>query len=105
MLWPIFHRRNIIKDNTYIKNHFTAFAGSYLLEELQNEGLCHIPGQISHIPTREVKRWQNQVLVKQEVVCRQRLGTGLAFSQHDLNAAMWGKKNLTWKCCHFVLCR
>lgn len=32
-----------------INYHFTAFAGSYLCEELQNEGLGDIPGQIPHI--------------------------------------------------------
>lgn len=32
-----------------IDYHFTALAGSYLCEDLQNEGLCYIPGQIPHI--------------------------------------------------------
>lgn len=36
--------------NTHINYHFTALAGSYLCEDLQNEGFCDIPGQIPHIP-------------------------------------------------------
>lgn len=32
-----------------INYHFTALAGSYLCEDLQNEGLGDIPGQIPHI--------------------------------------------------------
>lgn len=32
-----------------INYHFTALAGSYLCEDLQNKGLGDIPGQIPHI--------------------------------------------------------
>lgn len=37
-------------DNTHINYHFTALAGSYLCEDLQDKGLGDISGQIPHIP-------------------------------------------------------
>ena len=36
---------------THIYYHFTAFAGSDLAKQLQDEGFCHVPGQIPHIPS------------------------------------------------------
>lgn len=42
--------------NTHINYHFTTLAGSYLCEDLQNEGLGDIPGQIPHIPAQG-ERW------------------------------------------------
>lgn len=41
------------EDNTHINYHFTALAGSYLCEDLQNEGLGDIPRQIPHIPANK----------------------------------------------------
>lgn len=35
---------------THIYNHFTAFAGSDLAKQLQDEGFCHVPGQVPNIP-------------------------------------------------------
>lgn len=40
------------KWQTYIYYHFTALAGSDLAKQLQDEGFCHIPGQIPHIPLK-----------------------------------------------------
>lgn len=37
---------------TYINYHFTALARSYLCEDLQDEGLGDIPGQVPHIPAK-----------------------------------------------------
>lgn len=34
----------------YLCDHFTAFAWSYLGEELQDQNFCYIPGEVSHIP-------------------------------------------------------
>lgn len=41
------------EDDTHINYHFTALAGSYLCEDLQNKGLGDIPGQIPHIPANK----------------------------------------------------
>lgn len=47
---------------TYIYYHFTALAGSNLAEQLQDEGLCHIPGQIPNISLKNkhilVMEWE-----------------------------------------------
>lgn len=67
------HHTVYSRDNsTHIDYHFTALAGAYLCEDLQNEGLGDIPGQIPHIPAKG-KRWGSWALVKQEVACKQRL--------------------------------
>lgn len=67
------HHTVYSRDNsTHIDYHFTALAGAYLCEDLQNEGLGDIPGQIPHIPAKG-ERWGSWALVKQEVACKQRL--------------------------------
>lgn len=38
---------------TYIYYHFTTLTGPNLAEQLQDEGFCHIPGKISHIPRQK----------------------------------------------------
>lgn len=60
-------------ETTHIDYHFTALAGSNLCEDLQDEGLGDIPGQIPHIPADKGHRWWDWVFVKQEVACKQRL--------------------------------
>lgn len=47
-----------IMDNTHINYHFTALAGSNLCENLQNEGLSDIPGQVPHIPADKGKEME-----------------------------------------------
>lgn len=37
----------------YLCDHFTAFARPDLGEELQNQNLCYILGEVSHIPGGE----------------------------------------------------
>lgn len=37
--------------STHVDDHFAALAGSDLGENLQDEGLGHVPGQIPHVPT------------------------------------------------------
>lgn len=34
----------------YLCDHFTTFARPNLGEELQNQNLCYIPGEVSHVP-------------------------------------------------------
>lgn len=41
---------------THIYNHFTALAGSDLAEQLQDQGLGYVPGQIPHIPKHKHKQ-------------------------------------------------
>lgn len=36
--------------STHVDDHFAALAGSDLGENLQDEGLGHVPGQIPHVP-------------------------------------------------------
>lgn len=43
--------------NTHIHYHFTAFAGSYLCEDLQDERLSDIPGQVPDIPEHREADW------------------------------------------------
>lgn len=57
--------------NTYVDNHLAALAGSDLCEQLQDEGLGHVPGQVPHIPANTGHRTAG--FVKQEVAWKQRL--------------------------------
>ena len=49
--WKWSKKQDETVKKTYIYYHFTALAGSKLAEQLQDEGLCHVPGQIPHIPS------------------------------------------------------
>lgn len=69
---------NTRSGDTHIYYHFTALAGSYLCEDLQNKGLGDVPGQIPHIPTNKERDGRNWVFVEQEVACKQRLVNQLA---------------------------
>lgn len=39
-----------LPGQTYVYYHFATLAGPDLAEQLQNEGFCHIPGKITHVP-------------------------------------------------------
>lgn len=59
MPYPFLSNIKYSDNNTHVYYHFTALAGSYLCEDLQNKGLGDIPGQIPHIPgKKQGKRWE-----------------------------------------------
>lgn len=85
------------KWQTYIYYHFTALAGSNLAKQLQDEGLCHIPGQIPHIPLKNkyilVMEWET-VEKTGDFSVKKFIGTLYPGDQHNTKTAT--QKYLVW---------
>lgn len=45
-----------LAGQTYVYYHFTTLTGPDLAEQLQDEGFCHIPGKIPHVPRQKKTR-------------------------------------------------
>lgn len=45
-----------LAGQTYVYYHFTTLTGPDLAEQLQDEGFCHIPGKIPHVPRQRRTR-------------------------------------------------